>query len=261
MLKIDTLGRRFGGNIAVDGATLDIPKGQMVGLIGPSGAGKSTLLRLISRLIDPTEGRILVEDVDIAQLKGRELRDWRSDCAMMCSQVNLAGQFTVSTNVLMGLLSGMPQWRTKARIFTPRERALALQALGRVGMAHAAHQRMAALSAAGQKRVAIARALAQQPKFLLADDPVSPLDAAQAAGVMAALRAINRADGITVICSLPSPDVARANCDRIIGMRNGRIVFDGRPDQLGHECLSEIYGSEAGAMIAAAQAPQMVNAA
>lgn len=261
MLKIEKLGRRFGQNMAVNAACIDIPDGQMLGIIGPAGAGKSTLLRLVARLFDPTEGRILRADVDIAQLKGRDLREWRSDCTMMAAQFNLVGPLSAMTNVLSGFLLDMPQWRTKARIFTPRERALAVQALARVGMAHAAQQRVEALSQAGQKRVAIARALAQQPKFLLADDPVDQLDPSQAADVMTTLCAINRQDGVTVICALADPRIARESCARIIGMRAGRIVFDGTPDQLGQAQLYEIFGAEGAAFVDAPAATDMVGAA
>lgn len=261
MLKLDGLARRFGRNTAVDVASLAIPAGQMVGIIGPVGAGKSTLLRLVNRLVDPSEGRIVFEDVDIAQLKGRDLRQWRSDCAMICSQFDLVAQLSVMTNVLAGLLAGMPHWRTKARIFTLRERALALEALARLGMAHAARQRVEVVSAAGQRRVAIARALAQKPKFLLADDPISQLDAAEAAGVIAALREINRQDGVTVICALSGCDVVRAKFDRIIGMRDGRIVFDGAPGLLGAAQLHAIFGAEADASLGSAGRLPLLSAA
>ncbi|WP_439139005.1 ATP-binding cassette domain-containing protein [Roseicyclus sp.] len=261
MLKIEKLGRRFGQDMVVNAACVDIPDGQMLGVIGPSGAGKSTLLRMICRLVDPTEGRILRADVDIAQLTGRDLREWRSDCAMMAAQFNLVGQVSAMTNVLSGLLVGMPHWRTKARIFTPRERAQAMQALARVGMAHAAQQRVEVLSQSGQKRVAIARALAQQPKFLLADDPVAQLEPQQAADVMAVLRAINRQDGVSVICALGDPQIAMTSCDRIIGIRAGRIVFDGAPDALGRAQLHDIYGVAGDAFMDAPLAMDMVRAA
>jgi phosphonate transport system ATP-binding protein len=247
MLKLDGLSRKFGRNIVVDVASLAIPDGQMVGIIGPEDAGKSTLLRLLNRLVDPSEGRILFEDIDIAQLKGREVREWRSNCAMICTQFTLVAQLNVMSNVLAGLLAGLPHWRTKARIFTPRERALALRALTRVGMAHAAHQRVEVLSLAGQKRVAIARALVQQPKFLLADDPIRQLDPAEASVVIDGLREINRQDGVTVLCALGGRDTEHAKFDRIIGMRDGRIVFDGAPSVLGAAQLHAIFGAEADA--------------
>lgn len=245
MLIIDDLTRRFGPEVAVDRVSLAVPAGQVVGVIGPTAAGKSTLLRLINRLIDPSAGRILCDEVDVAKLNGPALRAWRSECAMIAAQFTLVGQLSATTNVLAGLLAVMPQWRSKAQIFTPRERGLALQALARVGMDHAARQPVAVLSQAGQRRVAIARALAQRPKLLLADDPLVGLDIPQATGVMAALRGINRQDGMTVICALSDPDVAMAACDRIIGMRDGRIVFDGAASTLGRKQLCNIYGGVA----------------
>lgn len=245
MLRIERLGRRFGQNTAIEAVSLSVPRGQMVGIIGPAGAGKSTLLRLVGRLIDPTAGRILFDEVDVAQLSGRELRGWRSDCAVIGAQTAAAQQLGVLGAVLAGVMAGLPQWRAAARLLTPRERGLALEALTRMGMAHAARQRVAVLSAAGQRRVALARALAQQPKLLLADDLVIDLDHVQALAVLGALCAVNRQDGLSVICSLPDPEIARAACGRIIGLRDGRVVFDGTPDQLGPAQLREIYGHKA----------------
>jgi len=245
MLKLQKLTRKFGDNTAVDNANLEIPDGQMVGIIGRSGAGKSTLLRLLNRLIDPSEGQILFGDADIARLKGKELRAWRSDCAMIFQQFNLVGRLDVITNVMTGRLYNLPTWRAMAQVFTPRERAFAIQALDRLGMAHTALQRAETLSGGQQQRVAIARALAQEPKILLADEPIASLDPMNAKIVMDALRDINRQDGITVICNLHTLDTARSYCDRIIGMQDGRVVFDGTPDLLTTEMAREIYGAEA----------------
>ena len=245
MLKLNRLTRTFGTNTAVAAATLEIPDGQMVGIIGRSGAGKSTLLRLLNRLIDPSDGQILFGETDIAQLKGRDLRRWRSDCAMIFQQFNLVGRLDVITNVLTGRLYDLPAWRSMTQVFTPRERAFAIEALDRLGMAHAALQRAETLSGGQQQRVAIARALAQEPRILLADEPIASLDPMNAKIVMDALRDINRRDGITVICNLHTLDTARNYCDRIIGMQAGRIVFDGTPDLLTTEMAREIYGAEA----------------
>ncbi len=245
MLKLQNLSRRFGDNIAVAAANLEIPDGQMVGVIGRSGAGKSTLLRLLNRLIDPSEGKILYAGADIAQLTGRELREWRSDCAMIFQQFNLVGRLDVITNVLTGLLYTIPAWRSMTQVFTPRERAFAIQALDRLGMAHTALQRAETLSGGQQQRVAIARALAQEPKILLADEPIASLDPMNAKVVMDALRSINQQDGKTVICNLHTLDTARNYCDRIIGMSAGKIVFDGTPDLLTTDMAREIYGAEA----------------
>ena len=245
MLKLEKLTRRFGENIAVNAASLEIPDGQMVGIIGKSGAGKSTLLRLINRLIDPSEGDLRYGDIDIARLSGRDLRAWRSDCAMIFQQFNLVGRLDVITNVLSGRLYTLPGWRAMTQTFTPRERAFAIQALDRLGMAHTALQRAETLSGGQQQRVAIARALAQEPKILLADEPIASLDPMNAKLVMDALRAINTQDGITVICNLHTLDTARSYCDRIIGMRDGKIYFDGTPEMLTTEMAREIYGAGA----------------
>lgn len=245
MLKLDKLTRRFKDTVAVSNANLEIPDGQMVGIIGRSGAGKSTLLRLLNRLIDPSEGQILFGDTDIARLKGRELREWRSNCAMIFQQFNLVGRLDVLTNVMTGRLFDMPSLRAMAQVFTAEERAMAIQALDRLGMAHTALQRAETLSGGQQQRVAIARALAQTPRILLADEPIASLDPLNAKIVMDSLRAINREDGITVICNLHTLDTARQYCDRIIGMQNGRIVFDGTPAQLTVGMAREIYGAEA----------------
>ena len=245
MLKLEKLTRRFGETAAVDDVTLDIPDGQMVGIIGRSGAGKSTLLRLLNRLTDPSDGQILFGDTDIAQLKGRALRQWRSDCAMIFQQFNLVGRLDVLTNVLTGRLFDLPGWRALALVYTPQERAFAVQALDRLTMAHTALQRAETLSGGQQQRVAIARALAQEPKILLADEPIASLDPLNAKVVMDALRTINQQDGITVICNLHTLDTARDYCDRIIGMQAGRVVFDGTPAQLTHGMARDIYGAEA----------------
>ena len=244
MLKLDKLTRRFGDKAAVDRANLEIPNGQMVGIIGRSGAGKSTLLRLLNRLIDPSDGQIVFGDKDIASLSGRDLREWRSDCAMIFQQFNLVGRLDVITNVLTGRLYDIPGWRAMSQTFTPGERAFAIQALDRLGMAHTALQRAETLSGGQQQRVAIARALAQEPKILLADEPIASLDPMNAKIVMDALRDINKNDGITVICNLHTLDTARNYCDRIVGMQDGRIIFDGTPDLLTTQMAREIYGAE-----------------
>ena len=245
MLQLKSLTKRFRDRAAVDAVTLEIPAGQMVGVIGRSGAGKSTLLRLLNRLADPTEGEILFDGKDIARLKGRDLRAWRSDCAMIFQQFNLVGRLDVITNVLTGRLHDLPAWRAMLRVYTPEERAFAVQALDRLTMAHTALQKAETLSGGQQQRVAIARALAQEPKILLADEPIASLDPLNAKIVMDALRAINRQDGITVVCNLHTLDTAREYCDRIVGMQEGRVVFDGTPEQLTVGVARDIYGAEA----------------
>ncbi len=242
MLELVDVSRRFGDKLAVSGACLRIGHGEMVGIIGRSGAGKSTLLRLINRLIDPTSGAILSDGIDVTQLHGRALRDWRARTAMIFQQFNLVGRLDVLTNVLCGRLNQISGARLLFKLFTPAERALAIRALDRLGLADVAMNRADALSGGQQQRVAIARALMQEPRILLADEPIASLDPLNARIVMDALADINQRDGITVLTNLHTLDTARAYCRRIIGMSQGRIVFDGAPELLTQAVLSQIYG-------------------
>jgi phosphonate transport system ATP-binding protein len=245
MLKIDSLTKAFKDRKAVDGISLAIPDGQMVGIIGRSGAGKSTLLRMVNRLAEPSEGRIEFDGREITALKGRELLQWRATCAMVFQQFNLVGRLDVITNVLTGRLYHHGLVASLLQHFTAAERAFAIRALDRLGMAHTALQQADTLSGGQMQRVAIARALVQEPKIVLADEPIASLDPLNAKVVMDALRTINREDGITVICNLHTLDTARNYCDRIIGLAEGRVVFDGNPGQLTQRMAREIYGAEA----------------
>jgi len=243
MLELDKVTRRFGERIAVADATLSVSPGQMVGIIGRSGAGKSTLLRMVNRLIDPSEGRLLFDGRDITRLRGGELHAWRGSAAMIFQQFNLVPRLDVLTNVLAGRLNRIPTARALFKLFTARERALAVRALDRLGIAEVALNRADSLSGGQQQRVAIARALMQEPRILLADEPIASLDPLNAKLVMDALRDINRRDGIMVLCNLHTLDTARAYCDRIIGMAQGRIVFDGVPAALDDAAVRSIYGA------------------
>ena len=215
----------------------------MVGIIGRSGAGKSTLLRLINRMIEPSDGRIEADGVNISVQTGRDLRRWRARTAMIFQQFNLVNRLDVLTNVLCGRLHDIPAPRMMLKLFTAREQADALQALDRLGLADHAINRADALSGGQQQRVAIARALMQKPATILADEPIASLDPMNAKLVMDALADINRRDGITVLCNLHTLDTARAYCRRIIGMEAGKIVFDGSPEQLTDSAVRQIYGS------------------
>jgi phosphonate transport system ATP-binding protein len=249
MLTIAGLTRAFGSLVAVDNLSFQVPRGQMLGIIGRSGAGKSTLLRMINRLVEPTRGRILWQDsagreIDVCALRGRQLCLWRQKCAMVFQQFNLVPRLDVLTNVLMGRLSYQPTFRSLLKLWRPEERALAVMTLDRVEMAPFILKRSDTLSGGQQQRVAIARALVQEPQILLADEPIASLDPPSAARVMEILRTINRDDGITVVCNLHTLDTARTYCDRLIGMRMGKIVFDGPPHTLDQTGIQEIYGTE-----------------
>ncbi len=244
ILSLGGLGRSFGTTRAVDSVSLDIGPGEFVGIIGRSGAGKSTLLRLVNRLIEPTDGRIAFGGQDVTALKGSALRDWRRQCAMIFQQFNLIDRLDVLTNVLVGRLAVHGFASSMAMRFSDAERALAIRALDRLDLAPQALQKAGTLSGGQQQRVAIARAQVQNPRILLADEPIASLDPGNATRVMDALRSINNEDGITVLVNLHTLDTARAYCDRIIGMRCGRVIFDGSARDLTATVVREIYGSE-----------------
>ena len=242
MLRLIGLAKQFGNTVAVNDVSVDVPVGQMIGIIGRSGAGKSTLLRLINRLVEPTSGIVTFNGVETTALKGRALHAWRAKCAMIFQQFNLVPRLDVFTNVLIGRVNYRRTLPAIFKSFTPAEVALAVLALDRMDMIQQGLQRADTLSGGQQQRVAIARALVQEPDILLADEPIASLDPRNATLVMNALRSINTTDGITVICNLHTVDTARAYCDRILGMVLGRIVFDGNPAELSNEKIREIYG-------------------
>ena len=245
MLVVEGLTCRFGTKAAVDNASFSVAPGSFVGVIGRSGAGKSTLLRMINRLADPTEGRILFEGVDVTALRGKDLRQWRARSAMIFQQFNLVGRLDVLTNVLMGRLATIPSWHLLTQSWPEQDRALALSALEQFDIAQLAAQRADQLSGGQQQRVAIARALVQEPDIILADEPIASLDPRNTRIVMDALLRINKHFGITVLCNLHSLDLARSYCDRLIGMSAGRIVFDGAPATLTEHIARELYDLEA----------------
>jgi phosphonate transport system ATP-binding protein len=245
MLHIRDVTRRFGRNTAVDKVALEIPEGAMVGIIGRSGAGKSTLLRMINRLIDPSQGSIFFDQTEVSALGGSALRRWQRDCAMIFQQFNLVPRLDVLTNVLLGRLNHRSTALNLLGMFSREERAHAIASLERRGIAQAALQPAGTLSGGQQQRVAIARALMQQPKVILADEPIASLDPLNAKVVMDSLQDINLRDGITVITNLHTLDTARAYCNRIIGMAAGKVVFDGAPEELTREAVRMVYGAEA----------------
>jgi phosphonate transport system ATP-binding protein len=243
MLQIEKLSKTFGAVHAVSAVSLEIPEGQMVGVIGRSGAGKSTLLRLINRLLEPSAGSIRCHGTKVTGLKGRELLAWRASCAMIFQQFNLVNRLDVLTNVLIGRINRHGTVSSLAKHFSAAERALAIAALDRLDLADQALQRADTLSGGQQQRVAIARAMLQEPKVILADEPIASLDPRNATRVMEALSAINREEGLTVLCNLHTLDTARSYCDRIIGMAAGEVVFDGAPQSLTRAAVQRIYGS------------------
>jgi phosphonate transport system ATP-binding protein len=252
LLVIENVSRRYGERTALEAVSLTVRRGGFVGIIGRSGAGKSTLLRAINRLAEPSEGRIAWDGVDVTALRGRALRDWRARCAMVFQQFNLSDRLDVLTNVLVGRVNRVPAYRSLFGLWPAEDRAVALSVLEQLDMGALSMQRAGQLSGGQQQRVAIARALVQEPDLILADEPIASLDPRNSQAVMDALARINRQYGITVLCNLHSLDVARAYCDRLVGLAAGRVVFDGAPDALTDAAACELYGLEAAEVVGAA---------
>ncbi|WP_417256599.1 phosphonate ABC transporter ATP-binding protein [Celeribacter halophilus] len=245
MLDVKSLTKRFGSNAAVDNVSFTIDRPMMIGIIGRSGAGKSTFLRMMNRLADASEGELCFEGRNVLTLTGKDKRDWQSDCAMIFQQFNLVPRMDVVSNVLHGTLGRRSTLTTMFNLYPEGDIHKAIDILGRLGIAEHAAKRAEALSGGQQQRVAIARALMQDPKVILADEPIASLDPMNAQTVMEALRRIHDEDGRMVIANLHTLDTARRYCDRIIGMRDGRVVFDGTPEQLTTGVARDIYGAGA----------------
>ena len=245
MLEVKNLIKKFGSNIALNNVSFSSDQPEVIGIIGRSGAGKSTLLRCINRLNKATSGQVIVDGQDVLSFKGAAKRRWHKECAMIFQQFNLVNRLDALTNVMLGRLNTQSTLRASLKLFSDEERARALMLLDRFGVAEAALQRAESLSGGQQQRVAICRAMMQEPKMLLADEPIASLDPLNARLVMDALKSINEDEQMTVICNLHTLDTARNYCHRVIGMFKGEIVFDGSPDQLSDEKAREIYGAEA----------------
>ena len=240
-LRIKNLKKKFKDTVAINGVNLEIEEGKITGIIGRSGSGKSTLLRMINRLIEPTEGTIEFNDTIITNIKGKALRKWRSECAMIFQQFNLVDRLDVLTNVLIGSLGRNYSFLNLFGYFSKEEKINALRNLNRFELTEKSLQRSGTLSGGQQQRVAIARALMQKPKILLADEPISSLDPKNSKRVMDDMLKINREDGITIICNLHSLEIAKKYCDRFIGLSEGEVVFDGKPNELTADISKKLY--------------------
>ncbi len=244
MLHVKNVTRMFGQKAAVDNASFSVEKSAFIGIIGRSGAGKSTFLRMMNRLTDATSGTLEFEGRNVLALKGAEMRAWQGQCAMIFQQFNLVPRMDVASNVMHGVLNRRSTLATMFNLWSEADITRALTILDRLGIAEQAPKRAEALSGGQQQRVAIARALMQDPKVILADEPIASLDPMNAQIVMDTLRRIHDEDGRMVIANLHTLDTARRYCDRVIGMRDGRIVFDGAPDQLTTGVARDIYGAD-----------------
>jgi phosphonate transport system ATP-binding protein len=245
-VRIEGLGMVYPGGVrALDGIDLEVAEGEFLAVLGLSGSGKSTLLRCINRLIDPTEGKVWIFGEEITRLRGGELRRLRRRVAMIFQQFNLVRRHTVLDNVLSGSLGRSRLLPSLVLSFAPAERDRARQNLERVGLGDRGGSRADALSGGQQQRVAVARALMQEPRLILADEPVASLDPALRHSVMRHIEALNREEGLTVICSLHDIDLVERYATRMVALRDGRVVWSGSPGEFNRDTFREIYGEDA----------------
>ncbi|MBS1251589.1 MAG: Methionine import ATP-binding protein MetN [Anaerolineales bacterium] len=246
MLEIQNLTKIYeDGTLALDDVSFTVEDGEFLVVIGLSGSGKSTLLRCINRLVEPTSGRVIWDGEDITAASQEELRKIRRQIGMIFQQFNLVKRSSVMTNVLSGRLGYVNPWLSLAHQFPREERERAMHNLELVGIAGKAQNRADELSGGQQQRVGIARALMQNPKLMLADEPVASLDPATSHSVLKYIEHLNRDQGVTVLCSLHFLSLARRYGTRIIALKAGQIVFDGLPEEIDDHRFKEIYGEEA----------------
>ncbi|QVL48173.1 MAG: phosphonate ABC transporter ATP-binding protein [Thiocapsa sp.] len=245
MLRLHSLTKRYRtGDLALSEISLEIPAGQVVGLIGPSGAGKSTLIRCVNRLVEPTSGRIWLGDLELTRLGRRGLRHARRRMGMIFQEYALVERLTVMENLLSGRLGYLSFWSSLIRRFPPADIENAFRLLDRVGLMEHADKRADALSGGQRQRVGIARALAQEPEILLVDEPTASLDPKTSRQIMRLLREVCAERGLAAIVNIHDVVLAREFMMRIVGLRAGAIVYDGGPDGLTPAVLTEIYGEE-----------------
>jgi phosphonate transport system ATP-binding protein len=228
----------------LDGVSLTINQGEFVGIIGLSGAGKSTLIRCVNKMHDVTGGTIIVNESNVSDLKGKDLRRFRRKIGMIFQSFNLVTRTTVIKNVLTANVPDMPFWRVLLAVYTKDEKIAALEALDRVNILEKAYTRCDQLSGGQQQRVALARTLAQNPTIMLADEPVASLDPVTAKQVMSDFKRINQDLNLSILLNIHHVELALDYCDRIVGIRAGKIVYDGNTDDVTPEILKDIYGGE-----------------
>ena len=246
MLKVEHLTKVYeGGTLALEDVSFEVKDGEFMAVIGLSGSGKSTLLRCINRLIEPTEGRITWNEVDITQASQEDLRRIRRRIGMVFQHFNLVNRSKVTTNVLSGRLGYTNPAYSLINRFSKDDQDRAHAQLERVGLTDRDDHRADALSGGQQQRVGIARAMIQEPEMILADEPVASLDPVLAHSIMQYLEQINQEDKVTVLCSLHFLDLVERYSQRVIALNEGRLVFEGTAGELDDERFKDIYGREA----------------
>jgi phosphonate transport system ATP-binding protein len=245
MLTLTGLGKRYDtGDLALSDITLSVPAGQVMALIGPSGAGKSTLIRCVNRLVEPTTGTVALDGQDITRVRGARLRQARRQIGMIFQNYALVERLSVMENVLSGRLAYVGFWRSFLRQFPASDIKQALHLLERVGLETMFDKRGDALSGGQKQRVGIARALMQNPKLLLVDEPTASLDPKTSRQIMRLICELCREQQLAAIINIHDVVLAQQFVDRVVGLRAGRVVFDGLPSELTPETLTAIYGEE-----------------
>lgn len=247
ILSVRNLEKTYPNGVkALKGVTFDVKKGEFLVIIGLSGSGKSTLLRCLNRLHDPTGGSILFDGkTDIVQVKGQDVREIRRQIGMIFQHFNLVPRFTVLKNVLLGRLAYTSTWRSLLGFFSETDKKKAMEHLSLVGISEKAHLRADNLSGGQQQRVAIARVLSQNPKIILADEPVASLDPATCHTVMEYLKKVNEELGITIVCNLHFLSLVRQYATRVIALKSGEIIYEGSPHEINEAWFERIYGEGA----------------
>jgi phosphonate transport system ATP-binding protein len=245
VLRIVDLAKRYRtGDVALAGVTFSVPAGEVVGLIGPSGAGKSTLIRCVNRLVEPTSGKVFLDQVEISGLSRSRLREARRRIGMIFQEFALVERLTVMENVLSGRLGYVPFWRSLTRRFPPADVDNAFRLLDRVGLTEHVDKRADALSGGQRQRVGIARALEQDPELLLVDEPTASLDPKTSREIMRLITEICAERRLAAVINIHDVALAQLFVARIIGLRAGKVVYDGPPTGLSQDTLVTIYGEE-----------------
>ena len=245
MLKLENLTKRYNtGDLALKGIDLSIPSGQVLALIGPSGAGKSTLIRCINRLVEPTNGSAILNELNLTKLSSRALRKSRRKMGMIFQEYALVERLTVMENVLSGRLGYVGFWKSFLRKFPKKDVNEAFRLLDRVGLLEMADKRADELSGGQRQRVGICRALIQNPDLLLVDEPTASLDPKTSRQIMRLINELCQERGLTAIINIHDVLLAQMFSQRIVGLALGNIVYDGSPEGLTPEVLTKIYGEE-----------------
>ena len=245
MLKLSALTKRYDtGDLALNQVDLEIPDAQVLALIGPSGAGKSTLIRCVNRLVEPTSGSATLNDINLTKLSSRALRKSRRKMGMIFQEYALVERLTVMENVLSGRLGYVGVWRSYFRKFPKDDIKEAFRLLDRVGLLEMADKRADELSGGQRQRVGICRALIQDPDLLLVDEPTASLDPKTSRQIMRLINELCSERGLTAIINIHDVLLAQMFAQRIVGLANGEVVYDGKPEGLTPEVLTQIYGEE-----------------